>query len=128
VFQDLVHSWVRYKLVKVLLIFGLTPKICDDLEDWSPDLFNVFTYMGNKKQDTNKEKADRVLTILFQKTQHNSYFTKLPFVSKANFEKMPNTILLLVVLTWLRQFQEYFLRQVTTTNVETGMFTESIVP
>ena len=66
-FQDLMHSWVGYKLIKVLLIFGLTPKIRDDLEDWSPDLFNVFTYMGNKKRDTNKEEADRVLTILFQK-------------------------------------------------------------
>ncbi len=75
VFQDLMHSWVGYELVKVLLIFGLTPKVHDDLEDWSPDLFNVFTYMGNKKRDTNKEEADRVLTILFQKTQHNSYFT-----------------------------------------------------
>ena len=83
------HSWVGYELIKVLLIFGLTPKIRDDLEDWSPDLFNVFTYMGNKKRDTNKEEADRVLTILFQKTQHNSYFTKLPFGSKANFEKCP---------------------------------------
>ncbi len=76
-FQDLMHSWVGYKLIKVLLIFGLTPKIRDDLEDWSPDLFNVFTYTGNKKGDTNTEEADRVLTILFQKTQHNSYFTKL---------------------------------------------------
>ena len=101
------HSWVGYELVKVLLIFGLTPKIRDDLEDWSPDLFNVFTYTGNKKRDTNKEKANRVLTILFQKTQHN-YFTKLPFGSKANFEKSPNFILPLVVLTWLRQLQEYF--------------------
>ena len=44
VFQELMHSWVGYKLVKVLLIFGLSPKICDDLEDWSPDLFNLFSY------------------------------------------------------------------------------------
>ncbi len=66
-FQDSMHSWVGYELVKVLLIFGLTPKICDDLEDWSPDLFNVFTYKGNKKRDTNKEEANRVLTILFKK-------------------------------------------------------------
>jgi hypothetical protein len=54
VFQDLMHSWVGYKLVKVLLIFGLTPKICDDLEDWSPDLFNLFSYMGSEKWDTKK--------------------------------------------------------------------------
>ncbi len=84
-FQELMHSWVGYKLIKVLLIFGLDPKICDDLEDWSPDLFNIFSYMGNKKQSTKKEEADRLLTILFQKTLHSGYFAKLPFGSKANF-------------------------------------------
>jgi hypothetical protein len=56
VFQDLMHSWVGYKLVKVLLIFGLDPKIRDDLEDWSPVLFNLFSYMGDKKQNTKKKK------------------------------------------------------------------------
>ncbi len=107
-FQDLMNSWVGYKLVKVLLIFGLTPKNCDDLDDWSPDLFNLFSYMGDKKRDTKKEEADCLLTILFQKTLHSGYSAKLPFGSKANFEKMPNTILPLVVLTWLRQLQEHF--------------------
>ncbi len=108
VFKEFMHSWVGYKLVKVLLIFGLSPKIRDDLEDWSPDLFNLFSYMGNKKRNTKKEDADHLLTILFQKTLHSRYFAKLPFGSKANFEKMPNTILPLVVLTWLRQLQEHF--------------------
>jgi hypothetical protein len=64
--------------------------------------------MGDKKRDTTKEEAKRILTILFQKTQHDSYFAKLPFGSKANFEKMSNAILPLVMLTWLRQLQEYF--------------------
>jgi hypothetical protein len=41
-FQELVHSWVGYDLVKVLLNFGISPKIWQDLEDWSPDLFNLF--------------------------------------------------------------------------------------
>jgi hypothetical protein len=77
-----------------------------------------FYLHGQQKTDTNKEEANRVLTILFQKTQHNSYFTKLPFGSKANFEKMPNTILPLVVLTWLRQLQEYFFE--TGDNNESG--------
>jgi hypothetical protein len=36
-FQVLMHSWVGYELVKVLLNFGLSPKIWQDLEDWSPD-------------------------------------------------------------------------------------------
>jgi len=45
-------------------------------------------------------------------------FTKLPFGSKDKFEKMPNTILPLVVLTWLRQLQEYFFE--TGDNNESG--------
>ncbi len=55
-FQELMHSWVGYELVKILLIFGLDPKIRDDLEDWSPDLFNLFSYMGKKKRSTKKKK------------------------------------------------------------------------
>jgi hypothetical protein len=95
------HSWVGYELVKVLLIFGLTPKIHYDLDDWSPDLFDLFSYMGNKKRDAKKEDANHLLTILFKKNLYSGYFAKLPFGSKANFEKMPNTILPLVVLMWL---------------------------
>jgi hypothetical protein len=41
-FQELMHSWVGYKLVNFLLNFGLSQKIQQDLEDWSPDLFNLF--------------------------------------------------------------------------------------
>jgi hypothetical protein len=37
IFQELMHSWVGYKLVKVLLNFGLSLKIWQDVEDWSPD-------------------------------------------------------------------------------------------
>ncbi len=51
VFYELMHSWVGYKLVKVLLIFGLSPKICNDLENWSPDLFHLFSYIGVKQRD-----------------------------------------------------------------------------
>jgi hypothetical protein len=46
-YQELMHSWVGYELVKVLLNFGLSPKIWQDLEDWSPDLFSLFSYLGN---------------------------------------------------------------------------------
>ena len=59
-FQDLIHSWVGYELVKVLLSFGLTPKIREDLEEWSPDLFNVFTYMSDKKTGNKKKKKPNV--------------------------------------------------------------------
>jgi hypothetical protein len=108
-FQELMHSWVWYKLVKVLLTFGLSPKILEDLESWSPDLFNLFSYLGNKQRDpSKKECAEELLTILFVKTLHNGYFGKLPFRSKDEFAKMTNTTLPLVVLTWLLQLEEYF--------------------
>ena len=55
-----------------------------------------------------KEPAEELLTILFDKTLHNGYFGKLPFGSKDKFVKTTNTTLPLVVLTWLRQLEEYF--------------------
>jgi hypothetical protein len=71
-FQELMHSWVGYELVKVILTFGLSPKIREDLESWAPDLFNLFSYLGDKKWDSSKkEHAEELLTILFDKTLHN---------------------------------------------------------
>jgi hypothetical protein len=87
-FQELMHSWVGYKYVKGLLNFGLSPKIWQDLEDWSPDLFNLFSYLGNKQWDpSKKEQAEHLLTILFDRTLHNRYFTKLPFGRRDKFAK-----------------------------------------
>jgi hypothetical protein len=87
----------------------LCSKIWQDLEDWSPDLFNLFSYLSNKQQDLSKEEqAERLLTILFDRTLHNGYFAKLPFRSRDKFAKMTNITLPLVVLTWLHQLQEYF--------------------
>jgi hypothetical protein len=100
-------GWVQ--TCKVLLKFGLSPKVWEDLESWSSDLFNLFSYLGDKPQDpSKKEHAEELLTILFDKTLHNGYFGKLPFGSKDKFAKMPNTTLPLVVLRWLCQIEEYF--------------------
>jgi hypothetical protein len=107
-FQELMHSWIGYKLVKVLLTFGLSPKIWEDLESWSPDLFIFFSYLGNKQWDPSKKCAEELLTILFDKTLHNGYFRKLPFGSKDKFSKMTNTTLPLFVLTRLHQLEEFF--------------------
>ncbi len=51
----LMHSWVGYELVKVLLAFGLSPKLREDLNEFSPDLFNLFSYLGDKQQDSSKK-------------------------------------------------------------------------
>ncbi len=88
---------------------ALSPKIRQGLEDWSPDLFNLFSYLGNKQRDPSKEEqAECHLTILFDRTLHNGYFAKLPLGSRDKFAKITNITLPLVVLTWLCQLQEYF--------------------
>ncbi len=85
-FEHLMHSWVGYELVKVLLKYGLSPKLWGDLNKWSPDLYKLFSYFGNKKRDSSKS----------------------PTRLRTKFEKMANTTIPLVILTWLRQLQEPF--------------------
>ncbi len=67
-FQESMHSWVGYVLVKVLLTFGLSPKFWEDLESWSPDLFNLFSYLGDKQREPLKiEHAEELLNIILIK-------------------------------------------------------------
>ena len=105
-FEHIIHSWVGYELVKVLLKYGLSPSVRSDLKDWSSDLFELFAYFGDKTRDASKRPTMQ-MNILFDQTEHVSYFEKIGFGRKAKFEKMPNTIIPLVVLTWLRQLQEH---------------------
>jgi len=109
-FEHLMHSWVGYELVKVLFKYGLSPKIRSDLNDWSEKLYKLFSYFGTKKRDSTKRPTE-LLDVLFEKTEHCSYFEKLPFGKKTKFEKMSNTTLALVIMTWLRQLQEHFYEQ-----------------
>jgi hypothetical protein len=56
----------------------------------APHLYELFSYFDEKQQDSSK-KPTRLLDILFKKTEHCSYFEKLPFGKKTKFEKMSNT-------------------------------------
>jgi hypothetical protein len=85
-FEHLMHSWVGYEIVKVLLKNGLSPKIRSDLNEWSPHLYELFSYFDKKQWDYSK-KPTRLLDVLFEKTEHCSYFAKLKFGKKTRFEK-----------------------------------------
>ncbi len=74
-------------------MFGLQPKIRTDLADWSPDLFATFTYLSNRINNQHKDKATKMLDLLFDQTKHNSYFGKLNFGSKENFKTLNNSSL-----------------------------------
>jgi hypothetical protein len=107
IFQQFIHSWLCYELVKVLYVFGLQPQKRSDISGWSQELYTAFDYLNNKQHD-HKETALKVLDILFDKTKHNSYFKKIIFGSKQNFKKMKNPTLCLVMLMWLWQLQQCF--------------------
>jgi hypothetical protein len=55
-----------------------------------------------------KMKAFEILDLLFDKTEHNSYFGKMNFGSKEKFKTATNSSLYLLILTWLRQLEQYF--------------------
>ena len=45
-FHELMHSWVAYEILKVLIIYGLQPTtVNESLSKWSPDLYDVFTLL-----------------------------------------------------------------------------------
>jgi hypothetical protein len=88
--------------------FGLKPiALSDSLKKWSPDLYEVFTYIQTKKPDL-KDNTLRIVTVLFDKTLHNGHFARVQFGTVQNFLARPNNTLNLVVLTLLQQLQEYF--------------------
>jgi len=50
----------------------------------------------------------KTLDLLFDETEHNSYFGKFNFGSKEKFKTLSNSSLYLLILTWLRQLEQYF--------------------
>jgi len=109
VFQNYMHSWSCYELVKIMYMFGLQPTINANISEWSDDLDALFKYFSDKQQHSDyKIRATEMLDILFTKTEHKSYFSKLPFGSKQKFVHFEKPILFLVVLTYLRQLQQYY--------------------
>ena len=102
--------WVGYELVKLLLIFGLQPTgIRGDLKSWSLDLYNFFVFFKDKQINENNERyAQKILDLLFVKTDHDGHFSAIKFGGKSNIEKMKHKTLFFVILTWLRPLQQYF--------------------
>jgi hypothetical protein len=78
-FHEFIWSWVGNELVKVVRACRLQPRsLRPKLKEWSPDSFEVSTYLENKsalnkKQHTN---ANRIIEVLFNKTKHSGHFAK----------------------------------------------------
>jgi len=105
------HSWVGYEVVQILLKYGLSPKLRTDLNEWSPQLYTLFSYFQESGRSAGDEKILKMLTILYDGTDHCSYFEKISYGRMKRVVKMDNMTIPMVILTWLRQLQEYFFEQ-----------------
>lgn len=66
-------------------------------------------YFKDKKKNAKMEKsAQRILDLLFDETDHDGNFSAIKFGAKSNIKKMKDNTLFLVILTWLRQLQQFF--------------------
>jgi hypothetical protein len=109
IFQSFMHSWVCYECLKVLSVFGLQPTIRADIGSWSPQLRDLFTFYSDKTKNVDCQiGAAKAVDLLFDSTDHSSYFGKHSFGSKTKFDTSIDPILYLVVLTWSRQLQQFF--------------------
>ncbi len=71
-------------------------------------MFATFTYLTNRTKNEYKDKAYKMVDKLFDRTKQSSYFSKLNFGSKEKFKTLNNSSLYLLILTWLRQLEEYY--------------------
>jgi hypothetical protein len=104
IFHQFIHYWIHYECVKVLVVFGIQPTIRSDIESWSPDLHAVLMYFTSKTDNLQyKTLALKVLDTLFDNTDHNGYFNKVNIAGKQILNHDPNPILIVVILSYLRQ-------------------------
>jgi hypothetical protein len=97
VFQQFMYSWVCYKCVKVLAVFGIKPTIRDNIAEWSSELSNLFNYFTNKNSNKPLQtSAEATLDILLTKTKHCAIFNKHTFGSKQYLSKLSNPVLSVV--------------------------------
>jgi hypothetical protein len=105
------QSWVGYELVKVLVTFGLQPmNLSDSLKEWSPFLYDVFSYMQTRKAEL-KNNATRILDVLFNDTLHSGHWSKVQLGTKQKILQRNNTNFSLVILIWLQQLKQFFLNK-----------------
>jgi hypothetical protein len=108
-FHKFIQSWVGYELVKVLVTFDLQPiTLNSSLKKWSKDLHDIFRYMRSKNPDL-KDRAEELLDVLFTKTLHSGYWSRVQFRARTQFFERSIGILSVVVPTWLRQLPQFFL-------------------
>jgi hypothetical protein len=101
-------------LVQIFHRYGLKPTFNESLFEWSKDLYSLVVVLGKNEPTTeDRDRAEKCLSTLFDVTitEHWASFPRAEFGTKQNFKKNPNFSIPLVILTWNRMLQEYFMRE-----------------
>jgi hypothetical protein len=110
VYNDFMNAWITYEFVQVLHIYGLTPAVRSDLQDVLSDLFKIETFMRDRTTQNAKDYEDTEMLIqqLFAGTDHSAIFKQMGFGNMTHFKKLTCYAIPFLVITYLRQLQEYF--------------------
>jgi len=112
-FKEIVQHWVALDLVQIFHRYGLKPTFNESLCEWSKDLHSLVVVLGKNNPTTeDRDIAERCLSTLFDVTitEHWASFPRAEFGTKQNFKKIQNVAIPLVILTWNRMLQEYFMK------------------
>jgi hypothetical protein len=110
VYNEFMNTWIIYELVQVLHIYGLMPAVRSDLQDISSDLFKIETFMRDRTTQNAKdtEDAEKLIQQLFAGTDHSAIFKQMGFGNMTHFKQLTCYAIPFLVITYLRQLQEYF--------------------
>ncbi len=110
VYNEFMNAWTTYELVQVHHIYGLTPAVRSNLQDVSSDLFKIETFMRDRTTQNAKdsEDAEKLIQQLFAGTDHSAIFKQMSFGNMTHFKQLTCYAIPFLIITYLRQLQEYF--------------------
>jgi len=124
VYNELMQAWVIYELVQVLHIYGLTPMVRSNLGSYSDSLSKIASYLRDKtKLDSDsKGKVEKMIQKLFAETEHSAMFKQMQFGSMSHFKQMTTYAIPFLMITWLRQLEEFFFLKTDQDFFDHGMY------
>jgi hypothetical protein len=105
----MIQTWVTYELVKVLYLYGLNPQQSASLNNVTPEIDDYIKYMTMQGSELFST-TQGVHKTLLKYRLHSGYFHKCNFagVSEISWKDDVKFMIPFLVLTWLRQLQQFF--------------------
>jgi hypothetical protein len=112
IYQEMIQTWVTNELVKVMYIYGLNPEPNDHLESYAPEIETYIHYL-KKLQEDYEDKAKAIHELLHDCTLYIGVLKKCSFakVQTITWDVDIKSMLPILVVTWLRQLQQFFIKQ-----------------